>query len=107
MNRIRLLRKGRGWTMKELGRMIGVAESTISQYETEKRSPDNETLLKLGELFDCSVDYILGREERRVEEQPTRESVRMLLRASENATDEQIELVARMLEGFVNGDKAD
>lgn len=45
--------------MKELGEIIGVAESTISQYETGKREPDFETLLKLGEFFNVSVDYLL------------------------------------------------
>lgn len=47
-------------TMKELGAVVGLAESTISQYETGKRQPDNETLLKLGEYFNTSVDYLLG-----------------------------------------------
>ena len=62
-NRIRELRKQRGYTMKELGQMIGLAESTVSQYETGKRQPDNETLLKLGEIFETTVGYILGAEE--------------------------------------------
>lgn len=59
-NRIRELRKQRKMTMKELGSVIGVAESTISQYELGRRQPDNETLLKLGEFFEVSVDYLLG-----------------------------------------------
>ena len=42
---------------------IGVAESTISQYETGKREPDFETLLKLGEFFNVSVDYLLRGEQ--------------------------------------------
>lgn len=62
MNRIRELRKKRCMTMKELGAVVGLAESTISQYETGKREPDNETLLRLGEFFNTSVDYLLGRE---------------------------------------------
>ena len=62
MNRIRELRKKRCITMKELGAVVGLAESTISQYETGKREPDNETLLRLGEFFNTSVDYLLGRE---------------------------------------------
>lgn len=59
-NRIRELRKQRGMTMKELGKVIGVAESTVSQYELGRRQPDNETLLTLGEFFEVSVDYLLG-----------------------------------------------
>lgn len=59
MLKLRELRKKTGITMKELGIEIGVAESTISQYETGKRQPDYETLLKLGEFFGVSVDYLL------------------------------------------------
>lgn len=61
-NRIRELRKDRGYTMKQLGEMLDLAESTISQYETGKRQPDNETLLKLGEIFEVTVGYLLGAE---------------------------------------------
>lgn len=60
--RIRELRKKCGITMKELGEIIGVAESTVSQYETGKRQPDYETLLKLGEYFGVTVDFLLGAE---------------------------------------------
>lgn len=64
MLKLRELRKKCGMTMKELGAEIGVAESTISQYETGKRQPDYETLLKLGEFFGVSVDYVLtGKEQ--------------------------------------------
>ena len=62
MLQLRVLRKKCGITMKELGATIGVAESTISQYETGKRQPDYETLLKLGEYFGVTIDYLLGKE---------------------------------------------
>lgn len=60
-NRIRELRKQRGMTMRELGKVFNVAEGTISQYETGKRQPNNEMLLQLGEFFEVSVDYLLGK----------------------------------------------
>lgn len=62
-NRIRELRKGKGITMKQLGEVVDLAESTISQYETGKRQPDNETLLRLGEYFGVTVGYLLGVDE--------------------------------------------
>ena len=52
-NRIRELRKAKGTTMKQLGVAIGLAESTISQYETGKRQPDNATLCRIS-------DYLLS-----------------------------------------------
>ena len=75
-NRIRELRKTRGMTMKQLGEVVGLAESTISQYETGKRQPDNETLLKLGELFEVTVDYLLGAAQK--ETAPTPKSERSI-----------------------------
>ena len=61
-NRIRAIRKQRGITMKQLGEVVDLAESTISQYETGKREPDNETLLKISEYFGVTVGYLLGAE---------------------------------------------
>ena len=62
---LRELRKQRGLTMKELGEKIGVSESTISLYETGRRSPSYEILLKIAEYFGVSVDYLLrGNEEK-------------------------------------------
>ena len=63
MLKIRELRKKCGITMKELGTAIGVAESTISQYETGKRQPDYETLLKIAEFFGVTTDYLLTGED--------------------------------------------
>lgn len=59
-NRIREVRKQHGLTMKQLGDKVGLSESTISQYENGKRQPANETLLKFRELFNVSVDELLG-----------------------------------------------
>lgn len=63
-NRIRELRKSKNISMKELGRIIGSAESTISHYETGRRQPDNDTLLKLSNYFGVTVGYLLGVEEK-------------------------------------------
>lgn len=60
-NRIRELRKRKGWTMKQLGQQLDLAESTISGYENEIRRPDLELLIRLSELFDVTVDYLIGR----------------------------------------------
>ena len=60
MLKLRELRKNKGITMKELGKLVGVSEAAISQYETGKRQMSNEVLLRLGEFFDVSVGYLLG-----------------------------------------------
>lgn len=62
-NRIRELRKKKNLTMKQLGAILGLAESTISQYETGRREPDTKTLIKLSDYFGVTVDYLLGNTE--------------------------------------------
>ena len=62
MLRLREIRKSRNTTMKKLGAELGLAESTISLYESGKRQPDFETVVKLADYFGVSVDYLLGRD---------------------------------------------
>lgn len=60
--RLRLLRKNANLTMKEFGKIFGLAESTISGYENGHREPDYETLEKFANFFGVTVDYLLGRD---------------------------------------------
>ena len=62
MNRIRELRKQKNMTMKELGKLVGVSESTISLYENDKHEPDLITLGRIADALDVTVDELLGRE---------------------------------------------
>lgn len=70
MKMLRAARKSKGLTMKELGEKVGVSESAISQYETGKREADFETILKIGEVLDCSIDYLLRGAEQKKEPAP-------------------------------------
>lgn len=61
MNRIRTIRKSKGLTMKQLGAAVGAAESTVSHWETNQREPDIETLNRLAEYLNVSIDFLIGR----------------------------------------------
>lgn len=60
-NRLKELRNKKSITQVELGKAIGLSKQTISTYELGTREPDNETLLKLANFFNVSLDYLLGR----------------------------------------------
>lgn len=62
MLRLREIRKENGISLKKLGEIVGVAESTMSLYENEKRQPDYDTLNKLADYFNVTTDYLLGRD---------------------------------------------
>ena len=59
--RLRLLRKKHGYTQVSLAETIGVSKGTVAMWETGKRTPDFETLIRLSDLFDVRTDYILGK----------------------------------------------
>lgn len=59
-DRIRDLRETNNIKQKEMATIFGVENSTWSQYETNKRVPDLETIKKLSEYFKVSTDYLLS-----------------------------------------------
>ncbi|MCI8470183.1 MAG: helix-turn-helix transcriptional regulator [Clostridia bacterium] len=61
MNRIKELRNEKGLMQSDVAKYIGKSERLVGFYENGERDPNTDTLLKLSELFDVSVDYILGK----------------------------------------------
>lgn len=59
-DRIKQLRKQKGLTQKEMAEAVGVGVSTIAMWESGKRTPSFKLLNDLSDLFDKSIDYILG-----------------------------------------------
>ncbi|HEY2495063.1 MAG TPA: helix-turn-helix transcriptional regulator [Paenibacillus sp.] len=60
-NRIADLREQKGWTQEELATTIGISRAALSHYEKNRRKPDFETLTQLADLFQVSIDYLIGR----------------------------------------------
>ena len=67
MNRLRELRAGR-YTQADMAELLGVGRTTYTKYERGDIRLSAEVLEKLAQVFDVSVDYILGRDEREDEE---------------------------------------
>ncbi|WP_273000933.1 helix-turn-helix domain-containing protein, partial [Hydrogenibacillus schlegelii] len=55
------LRKSRGLTQKEVADKLKISRSSYAQYELGRRRPDYETLIGIANLYDVSIDYLLGR----------------------------------------------
>ncbi len=61
MNNLKLLRTRANMKQTDLAKKLGIAQSTLSGWETGKFEIDNANLNKLALLFDVSIDYLLGR----------------------------------------------
>ena len=61
-NRVKELRRSLGITQKELATHLGVAQPTLSGWETDRFQIDYDNLVKLADFFNTSIDYILCRD---------------------------------------------
>jgi transcriptional regulator with XRE-family HTH domain len=60
-NRLRELRKSRGYTQISLQMQTGIEQALLSKFENNERIPPTETLLRLADFYHVSIDYILCR----------------------------------------------
>lgn len=60
-NTLRTLRREKNIGQKELAIYLNVSVSTISNYEKSVHHPDLQTLCKLADYFDVSIDYLMDR----------------------------------------------
>lgn len=68
-NRIKKEREYLNLSREDLAQKIGVSYSAIAMYEQGNREPNNEILLKMCEIFNCSMDYLMGKSKFRTEKE--------------------------------------
>lgn len=60
MNRIAKLRKQQRMTQADLAEKLGVGVSTVAMWESGKRTPSFKLLNDLSDIFDKTIEFILG-----------------------------------------------
>ena len=58
-NKLRQLRKIKGYSQEYMSKQLGLGPSTYSTYENSRYLPDVKTIVKLSDLFNVSIDYLL------------------------------------------------
>lgn len=59
--RIRDLREDRDMNQTKIAEYLGMSQTGYSKYETGENDIPTQILIKLADLYDVSVDYLLGR----------------------------------------------
>ena len=59
--RLKQLRKARGLTQLAVQMKTGIEQALLSKFENGERVPPTETLVKLADFYEVSVDYLLCR----------------------------------------------
>lgn len=61
--RLREARGNTGLNQIEAAKKLGISNGTLSGYERNYRDPDTEILHKMADLYDVSVDWLVGKSE--------------------------------------------
>ena len=59
--RLKELRKQRKISQLKLAMDLSLSQNSISRYETGERQADYNTLIRIADYFDVSIDYLLRR----------------------------------------------
>lgn len=60
-SRIKKERENLNLSREDLAKKLGVSYSAIAMYEQGNREPNNEIILKMCEIFNCTIDYLMGK----------------------------------------------
>ncbi|WJE54293.1 helix-turn-helix transcriptional regulator [Bacillus cereus] len=97
-DRIRSLRKEQKLKQDELGKEIGVNGASVSKFETGLKSPSRETLQRIADYFNVTVDYLLGRSDNpQLDEMLDRKYKELKLRIDQ-LPEEQQEMVFKQMQ---------
>ena len=62
-DKIKELRSSLNMKQKDLANELGVSTGAVGLWELNKRGPDHNTLLRVANVFNVTVDYLLGQEQ--------------------------------------------
>ncbi len=68
MLKLKELRTETGLSMRQIAIKLGIPYTTYISYEKCDREPNSEMLIKLADFFGCSIDYLIGRSDVRVDD---------------------------------------
>ena len=57
------LRKSRNLTQFQLSQLLNIGQATIAGYENGSREPHINSLIAYANFFECTIDYLVGRED--------------------------------------------
>lgn len=67
---LKVLRENSGESMSKTAESLGIPKGTYASYEYGKREPSIEMISKISEHFDVTTDYLLGRPDAKLPEDP-------------------------------------
>lgn len=61
--KLKELRKLNNLTQTQIAEILGISKTGYASWEQQRTEPDIKTLKKLADFYNCSIDYLVGREQ--------------------------------------------
>ena len=68
--RLKELRESVGLSQYAFAEKFGISQSTVGNWEAGRREPNSATMQRIADFFGVTVDYLLGRDEPKIEKPP-------------------------------------
>lgn len=65
-DRVKELRRNRGWSQQDFASKIGIVQSVVAGYESGKKTASPDKLIEIAKLFGVSLDYLLGMSDEKI-----------------------------------------
>ena len=97
--RLKELRRQVGLTQVEVAEKLGISQPAYASWERCVKKPTHENLVKIAQIFNVSVDYLVGNSEDKVDEL---DNIELLFRMnSKGLTEEEKEVFRKELIEFM------
>lgn len=91
--RLRLAREQSGLSQGQTAKLMEMHRPTVSEIEAARRNVSSEELAKFTEIYDVSLDWLMGREESEEEEERVLMAARHLSRLKKDDLDRVIQVL--------------
>lgn len=110
--RLKKLRLEKDMSQEELAKLLEVSRTSITNYELGRNEASTQVLNKLSEIFNCSIDYLLGKSDVRNPKQENDINEELLkvgfdMKNYNPPTDKQKEQIKALLEVILKDNKKD
>lgn len=97
--RLKKLRKNAGLTQVDVAEKLGISQPAYASWERGVKKPTQENLVKIAQILNVSIDYLVGNSEEKLDEL---DNIELLFRMnSKGLTDEEKEILKKELIVFM------
>lgn len=96
--RLKLIRKENNLTQEELGKIFGLTKYSISLYENNKTSPNDDFKAKIASYFNVSVDWLLGLTDEKLPADKIKEATAIYRKSNQYSLDDFLKKIPDLTE---------